>query len=288
MRGRHRIVVEALRGVLEEDKVALTVRGFDVVGDIAVIRVPEQLEAERFLIGQALQRRLPYIKTVLAQVGAVEGDFRTRNLEWLSGEQKTVTFHREHGCVFEVDLARTYFSPRLLHERFRVAELCRYSSAQERVLNMFSGVGCFSIMIAKRSSKAHVYSVDLNPEAVRYQLRNIRLNKVRDKVTVVFADARYTAESLLRGCMNRVLMPLPEKAYAYLHSALAAIGPEGGTIHYYDFAHAYKHEDPVEKTALKIAEKLGIQSRSFTIEYGRVVRTVGPNWYQIVLDIAIV
>jgi len=143
-------------------------------------------------------------------------------------------------------------------------------------------------MIAKRSSKAHVYSVDLNPEAVRYQLKNIRLNRMRGKVTAVFADARYTAQSLLRGCMNRVLMPLPEKAYAYLHSALAAIGPEGGTIHYYDFAHAYKHEDPVEKTALKIAEKLGIQSRSFTIEYGRVVRTVGPNWYQIVLDIAIV
>jgi len=288
MKGRHRVVVEALRGVLEEDKVALAVRGFDVVGDIAVIRVPEQLEAERFLIGQALQRRLPYIKTVLRQVGAVEGDFRTRKLEWLCGEQKTVTFHREYGCVFEVDIARTYFSLRLLHERARIAELCSNSSTQERVLNMFSGVGCFSIMIAKLSSKAHVYSADLNPDAVRYQLKNIKLNKVRGKVTVVFADARHTAESLLRGCINRVLMPLPEKAYAYLDSALAAIGPEGGTIHYYDFAHAYKCEDPVEKITLKIAGKLDAQSRCFSIECGRVVRTIGPNWYQIVLDVKIV
>lgn len=288
MGSKHRVIIEALRGVLEEDRLALAVRGFDVVGDIAVIRIPEQLEAERFLIGQALQRRLPYIKTVLRQVGAVEGDFRTRKLEWLCGERKTVAFHREHGCIFEVDLARTYFSPRLLHERARIAKLCSNSSTQERVLNMFSGVGCFSIMIAKRSSSAHVYSVDLNPEAVRYQLKNIRLNKVRGKVTAAFADARHTAETLLKGCINRVLMPLPEKAYAYLDSAFAAIGPEGGTIHYYDFAHAYKREDPVEKITSKIAGKLDAQSRRFRIEYGRVVRTIGPNWYQVVLDVKIV
>jgi len=52
--------------------------------------------------------------------------------------------------------------------------------------------------------------------------------------------------------MNRVLMPLPEKAYAYLESAVAALGPEGGAIHYYDFVHACKHEDPVVKVAAKV------------------------------------
>jgi len=287
MGSRHRIVVEALRDVLAEDKAALAVRSFDVVGDIAIIRVPEQLETERFLIAQALQRCLPYIKTVLRQVGAVEGDFRTRKLEWLSGEEKTVTFHREHGCVFKVDLARMYFSSRLLYERARVAELCSNSGAQERILNMFSGIGCFSIIIAKRSTKGHVYSVDLNPHAVTHQLKNIRLNKVKGKVTAAFADAREIAESLLKGRMQRVLMPLPEKAYAYLESAMAAIGSEGGTIHYYDFTHAHKNEDPVKKIVSKITSKLSTQSRHTKIEYGRVVRTIGPNWYQVVLDILV-
>jgi len=287
MGSRHRIVVEALRDILGEDKVELAARSFDIVGDIAVIRVPEQLETDRFLIGSALQKRLPYIKTVLRQIGPVEGDFRTRQLEWISGEQKTIAFHRENRCVFEVDLARAYFSPRLLHERARIAELSSNSGIQERVLNMFSGVGCFSIMIAKRSSKAHVYSVDLNPYAVRYQLKNIKLNKVKGKVTTVFADARQVAEDLLKGRIHRALMPLPVKAYACLDSALAAIGPEGGTIHYYDSEHARKDEDPVERVASRIAGKLSTQSRRFSIEYGRVVRTTGPNWYQVVLDIRI-
>jgi len=286
MGSRHRAVDEALREVLEEDKVALAVRGFDIVGDIAIIRVPEPLEKERFLLGQALLRSLPHVKTVLRQVGSVEGDFRTRELEWLSGEHRTDTIHREHGCIFEVDLAKTYFSPRLLYERDRIAQLCSFSS-QERVLNMFSGVGCFSIMIAKRSLKAHVYSVDLNPQAIRYHVRNVKLNKVRGRITVVFADARQVTESLFRGRMHRVLMPLPEKAYAYLESALAAIGPDGGTIHYYDFVHAYKNEDPVEKIVSKVVEKLNAQSRDFSVQHGRVVRTIGPNWYQVALDIKI-
>jgi len=286
MGSRHRVVDEALRGVLEEDKAALAVRGFDIVGDIAIIRVPEPLERERFLLGQALLRSLSHVKTVLRQVGAVEGDFRTRKLEWLSGEHRTDTTHREHGCIFEVDLAKTYFSPRLLYERHRIAQLCS-SSSQERVLNMFSGVGCFSIMIAKRSLKAHVYSVDLNPQAIRCHVRNVKLNKVRGRITVVFADARQVTEGLFRGRMHRVLMPLPEKAYACLESALAAIGPDGGTIHYYDLVHAYKSEDPVEKIASKVVEKLSAQSRDFSVQHGRVVRTIGPNWHQVVLDIKI-
>jgi len=282
---RRRIVIEALRNVLPEGRAELAARSFDVVGDVAIIKVPKPLEPERFLIAQALQRFLPYVRTVLRQVGGVSGEFRTRSLEWLSGENRTVTTHRECGCLFELDLAKTYFSPRLLHERSRIAELCRNSSVHENVLNMFSGVGCFSIMIAKRSRGGHVYSLDLNPDAISYQLKNVRLNKAKGRVTVVFGDAQAMVESLFKGRMHRVLMPLPEKAYAYLESAVAALGPDGGAIHYYDFVHAYKDEDPVEKVASKVTGKLDSLSRHCVVEYGKVVRTTGPNWYQVVLDI---
>lgn len=280
-------VIEALRNVLPEGKAELAVRSFDVVGDVAVIRVPEPLESERFLIAQTIQRCLPYVRTVLRQVGAVGGEFRTRRLEWLSGENRTTTIHKEYGCLFEMDLAKVYFSPRLLYERFRIAALCRNSSVHENVLNMFSGVGCFSIMIARGTRGGHVYSVDLNPDAISYQLRNIRLNKTKGRVTAVYGDAQALVESLFEGKMHRVLMPLPEKAYACLESAVAAIGPEGGTIHYYDFMHAYKHEDPVGKVASKVVGKMDKLQRRFETVYGRAVRTTGPNWYQVVLDVVV-
>jgi tRNA (guanine37-N1)-methyltransferase len=276
-----------LRGFLPEDRVKLAVKGFDIIGDTAIIRIPKSLENERFLIAEALHSRLPYVKTVLRQVGAVAGVFRTRKLEWLWGEKKTTVSHKEHGCLFEVDLATTYFSPRLIHERARIAALCSGSKNYENILNMFSGVGCFSILIAKQRGKRHVYSVDLNPDAITCQLKNIRLNHVKNSVAVVFGGAKQVAESLFRGSMHRVLMPLPEKAYACLDSALTAVTSNGGTIHYYDFTHARGNEDPVEKITRKVALKLSAQARPFAIDCGRIVRTTGPNWYQVVLDITL-
>jgi len=51
------------------------------------------------------------------------------------------------------------------------------------------------------------------------------------------------------------------------------------------FEHADKSENPVEKVELKVAERLESLGGAFEIPLGRVVRTIGPNWYQIVLDI---
>jgi tRNA G37 N-methylase Trm5 len=82
-------------------------------------------------------------------------------------------------------------------------------------------------------------------------------------------------------------MPLPKKAFEYLPYALLALQNAGGWIHYYDFEYAKTNEDPVVKVKSKVAKKLGSLGVAFEILFGRVVRTTGPNWYQIVLDIKI-
>ena len=53
----------------------------------------------------------------------VEGDFRTRNLEILAGEDNTETEYKEFGCKFTVDVENAFFSPRLSTERERIANL---------------------------------------------------------------------------------------------------------------------------------------------------------------------
>lgn len=80
-------------------------------------------------------------------------------------------------------------------------------------------------------------------------------------------------------------MPLPEKALAYIPFALLALRRNGGWIHYYDFEHANKGEEAVKKVKAKIAEKLDNLGVNFEVPFGRVVRTTGPNWHQIVLDV---
>jgi tRNA (guanine37-N1)-methyltransferase len=155
----------------------------------------------------------------------------------------------------------------------------------EVVVNMFSGVGCFSIITAKHSSAQKVYSIDVNRSAIQHLKENVRLNRVYGKVIPLLGDAKEVVKTKLCHVADRVLMPLPEKALEYLPYALLALKKTGGWIHFYYFEHAKKNENPVEKVKTKVAEKLENLGVVFEIPYGRVVRTTGPNWYQTVLDI---
>lgn len=268
---------------LEPSELKLLYKSYDIVGDIAIIRVPETLKQYSDIIAEAIMQTNKHIKTVLRQVSPVTSDYRLRELEWIAGERKTETIHKEHDCIFKIDLKRCYFSPRLAYERMRIAKQIQLG---EVIVNMFAGVGCYSILIAKHS-RAEIYSIDTNPTAVRYMRENIKLNKIGEQVVSFQGDAKTVVEEKLRNIADRVLMPLPEKAYKYLDYAMLALKPTGGWVHYYDFEHAEKGENPIEKVEARVAEKLQNLGVNFETPFGRVVRTTGPRWYQIVVDIRI-
>jgi tRNA (guanine37-N1)-methyltransferase len=274
----------ALEGKLSREELALVYKSYDVIGDIAVVRVPESLLPLGPTIAEALMQQHKHVKSVWRQSSPVSGDFRLRELEWVAGKRKTETVYREHGCLFKVDIRECYFSPRLGFERMRITKLVK---EDEVVVNMFAGVGSYSIIIARQAKPAKVYSIDINPVAMKYMRENLLLNKVVDRVIAIEGDAEKIVEGELRNTADRVLMPLPEKAYEYLDTALLALKPDGGWVHYYDFEHAKKGENPAEKVKAKITEKLKRESVSFEVSFGRTVRQTGPNWYQIALDIKI-
>jgi len=259
-------------------------KSYDIVGDIAIIRVPETLKQHVNLIAEAIMQINKSVKTVLYQVTPVSGNLRLRKLEWIAGERKTETLYREYGCLFKVDLAKCYFSPRLSFERMRIAQLVQTG---EVVINMFAGVGCYSIIIAKQSKAEKVYSIDINPVAVKYMEENVKLNKVEDRVVPIEGDAKAIIEEKFQNTADRVLMPLPEKAYEYLDYAVFALKPTGGYIHYFDFEHATKNENPPEKVKAKLSEKLQRLGLDFEISFSRIVRTTGPRWYQVVVDLEV-
>jgi len=269
---------------LEPQQLKRIYKTFDVVGDIAIIRVPQPLEQHSRLVAEAIMDIHREVKSVWRQVSSISGDYRLRSLEHVLGEKKTETIYREHGCVYKTDLKKAYFSPRLSYERLRIARLVKKG---EIVLNMFAGVGCYSIAIANHAEPLKVISVDVNPCAFQYLQENIRLNRAEKTVVSIQGDAKNVVEDGLKSAVDRVLMPLPERAYEYLDYALYALKPGGGWIHYYGFEHANKNEDPVEKTKKNVSEKLSALCDLFHVEHGRIVRTIGPRWYQVVLDIQV-
>ena len=271
-----------LKEKLQPQELNSLIRSYDIIGDIAVIRIPENLKTQSTTIAETILQTHKHVKTILQQTSAVSGEFRLRQLEWVMGENKTETMHREFGCVFKVDLERCYFSPRLSYERMRIARLVK---PDENVVNMFAGVGSYSVVIAEHSEAEKIYSIDVNPVAVQYMRENIRLNRVENRVVPLLGDAKLIVTERLRGVADRVLMPLPEKAYNYLDYALSTLKSSGGYIHYYDFTHAGKGENPIEKLKVRVSERLRSLGAGFDLPLARVVRTTGPNWYQVVVDV---
>jgi len=271
-----------LKDKLEPNELELLYTSYDIVGDIAVIRVPEALELRIQTIAEALLKTQKHVKSVLRQISPVAGNFRLRDLAWVAGEKKTKTVYKEFGCLFNIDLDRCYFSPRLSYDRMRNAKLIQ---PNEVIVNMFAGVGCYSVIIAKHSRSEKIYSIDINPIAVQFLKENARLNRAERQVLPILGDAKETIEERLRRIADRVIMPLPEKAYEYIETALLAIKSRGGVIHYYGFEHSANGESTIEKTKKRVSEKLETLGVNFDLLKSRIVRTTGPNWHQIALDI---
>lgn len=275
---------KSLFGTIPLDDLVHISNSYDIIGDIAILRLNKTSEQYVQVIADSIVSLYNNVKTVLAQKTPVQGDYRLRALEYVAGLNKTITVHKEFGCLFWVDVENCYFSPRLSFERARII---KHVENGEVIVNMFAGVGCFSIVIAKHSNVSQVFSIDLNPVAIKFMEKNIRLNRVYGTVVPIKGDAKKIIMKQLNNVADRVLMPLPEKAFKYLTWALLALKRSGGWIHYYDFAHARKKEFLLEKVKLKVEEKLKELKVNFDIPSSRIVRKIGPNWYQIVLDIAV-
>lgn len=249
---------------------------YDIVGDIAVIRDASP-EAQLRMAGSIMNEN-KNVKVVLAQSSPVQGTFRLCKFKVVAGEDRTFTVHRENGCLFHIDLATVHFSSRLVQERRLVAESSRPG---ERILNMFGGVGSFSIEIAKKHP-TKVFNIDINPEAIGLCLRNILANRLRGRVTAVLADAKEAADILSLKGMDRVLLPLPEKSHEYLSTALSALRRQG-VIQYYDFVDAGKDESPTAKMWAKIGSL--INGDRITLAKARIVKSVAPRRYLLSLEL---
>ncbi|TRO45697.1 class I SAM-dependent methyltransferase family protein, partial [Candidatus Bathyarchaeota archaeon] len=237
------------------------------------------LKNHKQVIGEALLKTHKNVQTVLAKIGAVSGIYRLREIEQIAGIKKTRTTHKEHGCQYQVDVATAYFSPRLSHEHNRVASLVQKG---ETVIDLFAGVGPFSVLLAKKNPDAKVYAVDINPEAIEFLKKNIRLNRVDNRVIPILEDARRAVEDKLLGVADRVIMNLPEKAIEFVDVACKGMKSSGGIIHYYSFIRRPDSLKDAQQFFSCAVEKTGRKVDSFFIT--KTIRETAPYEHQIVLD----
>jgi tRNA (guanine37-N1)-methyltransferase len=276
---RHSSLLDVLGDKLPPHLLTTVPRAIDFVGEIAVVEIPSELERHKRMIGEAIINVHKQVHTVLAKSGAVEGVYRLREFEVIAGAGETETIHKEYGCSYHVDLAKAYFSPRLSHEHDRVASIVKDG---ETIIDMFAGVGPFSILIAKRHENVRVYAIDVNPDAITLLKRNLKENRVEQKVTPILGDADQIIGERLSEVADRVIMNLPERAIEYVDSACEVLKREGGIVHYYDFTNT---PNPLETARVRLIEAVEKTSRNIKkIPFARKVRAIAPYAWQVVVD----
>ncbi len=280
--GVARSLFDVLEDRLPPHLLAALPHSIDFIGDVAILEIPPELEDYKQLIGETMLQVFKRVRSVLAKSGAISGVYRLRDYELIAGSDNTETIHKEYGCRYYLDPRKVYFSPRLSYEHFRVASQVEEG---ETVLDMFAGIGPFSILIAKIHDNVTVYAIDINPNAIEYLKRNIRVNNVEGKVIPILGDAREIVESRLRRIADRVIMNLPEKAIEYVNAACLALNLSGGIIHYYEFARGVNAIGKARKRVVEAVKKAGRNVLAVLSE--RIVKEVAPLKWQIAIDLKV-
>jgi len=203
-------------------------RSYDLIGDIAVIEIPNSLKKYEKVIANSLLKTNPKIKVVAKKPDKIKGKYRIRKLKILAGEKRTTTEYRESECLFRFDLNKTYFSQRLGNERLRLAKRV---SGSEKILVMFSGIAPFGIVIAKRNPFARIWNIELNPAAAKYAKENIKLNQLESRVFSIKGDVKKQIPKL-KEKFDRIIMVLPHDNEKFLADALN-VSKKGTIIHMY-------------------------------------------------------
>ncbi|HID60600.1 MAG TPA: class I SAM-dependent methyltransferase family protein [Hadesarchaea archaeon] len=262
----------ALQYTLTDVELKLLPRGFERIGHVAIVSIPCGLQHKIKDIARALLNTKG-VRTVALREGTISGRSRRPSVRVIGGDSSTETVHHENSCNFKLDVAKVMFSSGNLYERARLPKLVRDG---EVVLDMFAGVGQFSIPVAKHAKPNKVYAVELNPIAYRYLCENVKINHVGHIVKPLLGDC---VEAAPRGVADRVIMGLLHVTHRYLPLALEVLKPNGGVIHYHESVPSkIRFERPVKRL-------LGVVvGREVKILQKRVVKRYAPGVDHVVVD----
>ncbi|MFB6089203.1 MAG: class I SAM-dependent methyltransferase family protein [Candidatus Aenigmatarchaeota archaeon] len=260
---------EKLENNLTESELNKLPSGYQKIGDIIILKLKEGLPEEE--IAEILMDEIPNTRSVCKYTGEIKGEFREPQVRVLAGDENMEIVHKEHGCKYKFDISKIMWSKGNLKERMRIAKLVENGEA---IVDMFAGIGYFSVPIGVHSNPEIVYSVEKNPVAFKYFKENIRLNKIQDKIKPFNGDCSDVVPGL-NVKADRVIMGILPSPKEYLPAAMKIL-KGGGILHYEGTA-----KEP-EKLIEEVEERV---EKNFEVENVSNVKSYAPNVYHYTLDL---
>lgn len=258
---------------LTEEELQMLPSSYDLIGDILVLNLKEELIPKENQIGRAFLERFKNVNVVAREKGPVKGEFRIQKVKVIAGEDRTETLHKENNCKFKLDINEVFYTPRMARERSIIADKVEDG---EKVVDLFAGVGPFSILIAKEN-KVEVTSIEKNEAAYNYLRKNEKLNNVENKVKSYHGDCRKVVKrEELKNTADCIIMNLPGRSEEFLKTA-EYVAKKGAVVHFYHFSdEAELYQEVIDL----IEERIG----NIEVLDKRTCGQIAPGKYRVCVD----
>ncbi len=250
---------------------------WEKIGDVLTIKLKEDLNKYQEIIGEKYAEIL-HCKTVLNDVGGISGTYREPKVEILYGSKNTETIHKENGIRYKLDPQKIMFSSGNMDERLRMANI---SNKNETVVDLFAGIGYFTMPIAVYSKSKEIFSCEINPIAYKYLCKNIVLNHVTSVVKPLLGDNRTTAP---KNIADRVILGYIDDTDRFLSTSIECLKNNTGVIHYHDVFPNELIPDRALKVIQETAEKYDTKAKLLKYKY---IKSYAPGVSHVVFDIKI-
>ena len=256
-------------------------RGYQELNHIAILNLKPELREYASQIAKSMHEILPSLKAIWHKTGKIEGKYRQpQGLAHLWGDSVSEIILTENHVKYKFDFTKIMFAKgnvterRILPTRIKEGEV---------IIDMFAGIGYFSLGMAKTKKPIKIYSIEWNPEAFSYLCENIKLNKVDSIISPIFGDCKDKMVELKENKIraDRIIMGLLPAPVDAIPSALSVIKDNGIIV--------YEGIEEKESTKLfdefsKIANREGFLT---SIIQRRVVKIYKPHLYHVVIEILV-
>jgi tRNA wybutosine-synthesizing protein 2 len=250
---------------------------WEQVGDVVTIVIPPELNNHKRTIGETFAEVLN-CKTVLSNIGGITGELRKPNVEIIFGSENTETMHKENGIKFKLDPVKIMFSSGNMDERIRMAGI---SVKGENVVDLFAGIGYFTLPLAVHGNPKRIYSCEKNPVSYNYLYQNIVLNNVTSIVEPLLGDNREVAP---KDIADRIIMGYIGDTFSYLPTAFSCLKDSCGIIHFHD---KFPEKEVPEIPFKNIQEEASKINRNVELLEYKQVKSYAPGISHYVFDIKV-
>ena len=264
-----------------ENLLNLLPRGYQELNHIAILNLKPELREYASQIAKSMHEILPSLKAIWHKTGKIEGKYRQpQGLVHLWGDSNSEIILTENQVKYKFDFTKIMFAKgnvterRILPTRIKEGEV---------IIDMFAGIGYFSLGMAKTKKPIKIYSIEWNPEAFSYLCENIKLNKVDSIITPIFGDCKDKIMELKENKIraDRIIMGLLPAPIDAIPAALSIIKEEGVIV--YEGIEGKESTDLFDEFS-EIANQEGFLT---SIIERRIVKIYKPHLYHVVIEISV-